>query len=171
MIAWLLAPLILLAAPFDRDLYPHWIDADGDCMNSRHEVLERDSLTPVVRDSRGCQVREGLWLGPYSGEVYTAAAELDVDHVIPLAWAHAHGADAWEAETRRRFANDPRNLLAAGARWNRQKGAKGPADWRPPASWAWCAYASRFEALARTYGLELPEADQVAITLMRETCQ
>ena len=32
---------------FDRRDYPHWIDLDQDCQNTRHEVLVEESAVPV----------------------------------------------------------------------------------------------------------------------------
>ena len=40
---------------YNRDDYlPEWADADGDCINTRHEVLIIESLSPVTMSSNGC---------------------------------------------------------------------------------------------------------------------
>ncbi|WP_020411235.1 MULTISPECIES: hypothetical protein [Microbulbifer] len=36
-------------------------------------------------------VDTGLWLDPYTGNFYTLASDLDVEHIVPLSWAHEHG--------------------------------------------------------------------------------
>ena len=54
--------------PYNRNLYAGWMDADGDCQDTRQEVVIAESLVPVRLDSRGCNVASGLWLDPYTGE-------------------------------------------------------------------------------------------------------
>ncbi len=78
--------------PYDRDLYGGWRDADGDCQDTRQEVLIAESLVPVALDSRGCRVVSGQWLDPYTGQTFTNPSDLDIDHFIPLAEAHRSGA-------------------------------------------------------------------------------
>lgn len=140
--------------PYDRDLYEHWIDANGDCKNARHELLQELSTAAVKMNSSGCTVATGRWNDPYTGNIYTVARDLDIDHMVPLAWAHWHGAHSWDAEKRRKFANDPVNLFAVQASANRQKGARGPLDWLPPDATYHCAYITRFHRIVLIYDLQ-----------------
>ncbi|WP_236079024.1 HNH endonuclease family protein [Marinobacter nauticus] len=47
------------------------------------------------------------------------AAEVDIDHVVPLNWAWGHGASSWPRQKREKFANDPVNLIPVEASLNR----------------------------------------------------
>jgi hypothetical protein len=137
---------------YNRDDWGGWIDADGDCQDTRAEILIRDSLQPVrFRAGRECSVSSGLWRLPYTEGTVTNARQLDIDHIIPLKWAHGHGGDRWTADRKRTFANDPDNLLATSASANRSKGAKGPDQWMP--SIDQCGYAKRWESLLQKYQL------------------
>ena len=81
---------------YNRKDWPHWIDADGDCQNTRHELLIATSEAPVqFKNNKRCTVRYGHWYGVYTGQTFTKASDLDIDHVVPLAHAHRHGAADW----------------------------------------------------------------------------
>lgn len=116
---------------YDRDEWSHWLDSDGDCMNRRHEVFLAQSIGNVRLSSDGCRVLGGEWTGPYTGTRYMDPSDLDIDHVIPLAWAHARGGAAWSPAQKAAFANDPVNLLAVDDGLNQSKGARGPSKWLP----------------------------------------
>ena len=121
---------------YDRKAWKHWVDVDKDCQNTRHEVLLEESLAPVTfKTSKNCRVISGSWLGAYSGNVFTDASQLDIDHLVPLKEAHIFGGYAWDAYRRRDYANDlsnPNTLIAVDRGLNRQKGASDPAEWLPP---------------------------------------
>jgi hypothetical protein len=70
---------------YSRDLFPHWITQSGTC-NTRETVLKRDG-TGVVTDS-ACASTSGSWFSPYDGATWTAASDVDIDHLVPLsnAW-------------------------------------------------------------------------------------
>ena len=54
--------------PYARADCKHWIDEDGDCKNTRNEVLLRDSEVPVEfknrTDGKECIVISGQWTYP-----------------------------------------------------------------------------------------------------------
>lgn len=157
--------------PYDRDLFGGWADADHDCMNTRHELLAELSTGPIQVSRNGCSVTRGRWLDPYTDGIYTNPRDLDIDHMVPLAYAWDHGAENWPAEKRVKFANDPSNLFAVQASANRQKGADGPLDWLPPSAAFHCQYLLRFTRISLSYGLTFTNAEALAIDqLTNATC-
>ena len=82
------------------------MDIDGDCQNTRHEVLIAESVIPVVLDERGCKVISGQWHDPFTGNTYTDPSDLDIDHMVPLKEAHVSGGYAWSSARREQYAND-----------------------------------------------------------------
>jgi hypothetical protein len=156
---------------YDRDSWIHWIDGDGDCQNTRAETLIAETLRPVTLD--GCRVVYGEWIGVYTGTVVIDAGDLDVDHMVPLANAHRSGAWAWDAATKRRYANDltdADHLIAVTASANRSKSDRGPEDWRPPDATYWCEYANDWARIKSTWRLSVTFAEYAALGEMLETC-
>ena len=164
-----------VAAPYDRARqYGGWIDADRDCMNTRHEVLAEESLVPPVLSANGCKVIGGLWYGLFTGRTFTDPRQLDIDHLVPLAEAHQSGAHAWDRQTRREYANDldnPGHLIAVHAGTNRAKGAKDPAEWLPPNESFHCAYVLAWVGVKRAWGLTADRAEAAAIARVLEGCR
>ncbi len=80
---------------YDRDDWPHWIDVDRDCQDTRSELLIATSKVPVkFKKLKSCVVQQGKWYGVYTGETFTEASDVDIEHIVPLAHAHRHGAEA-----------------------------------------------------------------------------
>ena len=136
---------------YRRTDWRYWIDADRDCLDTRQEVLQAQSVGKVKLSLDGCSVSSGVWDDPYSGNTYSNASDLDIDHVIPLKWAHEHGGANWSAQKKQIFANDPRNLLAVDNGLNRSKGAKGPDQWMPPNHVYRCDYLAHWQRVLVAY--------------------
>jgi len=146
---------------YDRSDWKHWIDSDHDCQNTRHELLLRESLEPVTfKTELKCNVATGLWFGQYLGVVFTESSDLDLDHIIPLKWAHDHGAWRWSGEDKQLFANDYQNLILVDDGRNQSKGAKGPGEWMPDNSAYHCMYVFRWSYLIGKYNLSANQADK-----------
>ena len=160
---------------YDREEWSHWSDDDGDCRNTRQEVLIAESAIAVTFHSSGeeCQVAAGRWEGPYTGEVVSNAADLDIDHMVPLQNAHRSGGWAWERDRKREFANHlgyANHLIAAVSSANRSKGSRGPEEWRPPLESYWCTYAVDWVTIKRDWELTVTEAEYAALSEMLSTC-
>ncbi len=145
-----------VARPFDRADWPHWIDADGDCQDTRAEVLVQESLEPPRLSADGCEVVAGRWYDPYTDTSFTDPRDLDVDHRVPLGEAHRSGADRWDRARRLAFANDlshPDTLIAVDRSANRSKADGDPLSWLPPAWGYRCAYVERWRDTKRRWAL------------------
>ncbi|KAK7183392.1 hypothetical protein DPSP01_000480 [Paraphaeosphaeria sporulosa] len=154
---------------YSRDLFPHWITQSGTC-NTRETVLKRDG-TNVVTDS-ACASTSGTWKSPYDGATWTAASDVDIDHVVPLSNAWKSGASAWTTAQRQAFANDLTNpqLAAVTDSVNSAKGDKGPEEWKPPLSSYYCTYAKMWVKVKSVYKLTVTSAEKSALTSMLGTC-
>ncbi|KAL5413749.1 hypothetical protein PMIN04_009324 [Paraphaeosphaeria minitans] len=154
---------------YSRDLFPHWITQSGTC-NTRETVLKRDG-TNVVTDS-ACASTSGTWKSPYDGATWTAASDVDIDHVIPLSNAWKSGASAWTTAQRQAFANDLTNpqLAAVTDSVNSSKGDKGPEDWKPPLTSYYCTYAKMWVKVKSVYKLTVTSAEKTALTSMLGIC-
>lgn len=156
---------------YQRSQFGHgWGDEDGDCQDSRAEALIATSTTTVrFAGPDRCRVVTGRWISPFTGKVIQNAGDIDIDHVVPLAWAWEHGASQWPRERREAFANDPVNLWPVEASLNRSKGGRGPDQWMPPAGQ--CQYVSRFMRLLIRYDLKPSTTEAAEFRRLLETCR
>ena len=142
---------------YDRNQFGPWLDADGDCQNTRHEVLIEESRIPVTfKTHRQCVVVFGEWRDPYTGRVFSDPARLDVDHVVPLKEAYVSGAKAWSRDRKIRYANDLTNsdhLIVVENSVNRSKGARDPARWLPPNQDYHREYIRIWQKIKKDWGL------------------
>ncbi|WP_443072911.1 HNH endonuclease family protein [Streptomyces sp. S465] len=98
-----------------------------------------------------------------------AAAQFDIDHVVPLKEAWRSGAAAWTTQDRRAFANDlTHSQLVAVS--NRSKAEKDPANWQPPLADYRCTYSRAWISVKHAYGLTVDPAERSALDGMLATC-
>jgi len=139
---------------YNRKSWPHWVDSDHDCQNTRAEILIRDSNKPVkFKRNKGCNVTWGEWLDPYTLQTFTKASDIDIDHIIPLAHAHKYGAANWSKKQKRAFANDYDNLLAVEDNANQEKSAQAPHQWMPENIGYHCEYLRKWNHIKGKYNL------------------
>lgn len=154
---------------YDRDLFPHWITQSGAC-NTRETVLKRDG-SGVVTDS-SCAATSGSWYSVYDGATWTAASDLDIDHLVPLAEAWDSGADGWTTSRRQSFANDLTRpqLIAVTDNVNQAKGDQDPATWMPSRTAYRCTYVRAWVQVKYYYGLSVDSAEKSALTNYLSGC-
>jgi hypothetical protein len=157
---------------YDRTLFRHWVDADGDCQNARHEVLIAETLAPVTFTTTGnCTVATGQWFSYYDGITETVATNIDVDHLVPLAEAWDSGASRWTAARREAFANDlgeARSLIGVTDNSNASKGDQDPTTWLP--AFERCRYAADWTAVKLRWVLTVDSAERDSLAGLAATC-
>ncbi|HEU0192120.1 MAG TPA: HNH endonuclease family protein [Mycobacterium sp.] len=137
--------------------------------DTRDDILNRDLVDVTHTATTRCPeaVATGTLHDPYTNATVAftrgsgVGESVQIDHIVPLAYAWDMGAYDWPYRKRLRFANDPANLLAVAGRPNQDKGDAQPALWMPPNNAFGCQYAVAYLAVLRGYGLRLdaPSAD------------
>jgi hypothetical protein len=159
-------------AGYERSLFVHWIDADGDGCDTRHEVLIAEAIVAPTVGTR-CSLSGGRWFSAYDGLNFSDPADLQIDHVVALAEAWDSGASAWTAARREAFANDlgePWELIAVSAASNQAKSDSDPADWLPPASADECPFLSAWIATKVRWNLALDQRERDALATEIADC-
>jgi hypothetical protein len=142
-----------------------WVDTDHNGCDTRNDVLQRHGQN-VKLHKNGCIVLSSTIHDVYNGvdiQQTHKGGQIEIDHIVPLSYAHQHGAAHWTQEKRVKFANDVENLLPVSSKDNSSKGDKGPADWRPADTSYSCQYGKSFLHIIEKYDLTISQTDYTAI--------
>ncbi|TVS85818.1 HNH endonuclease family protein [Mycobacterium helveticum] len=146
--------------------------------DTRDDILNRDLVDKTYVSVKRCPdaVATGTLHDPYTNKTIAfqrgahTGESVQIDHIVPLAYAWDMGAYAWPFAERLRFANDPANLLAVDGRANQDKGDSPPARWMPPNTAFDCQYAMQFIAVLRGYQLPVDEPSAGVLRQAAATC-
>jgi hypothetical protein len=146
--------------------------------DTRDDILNRDLVDKTYVSIKRCPdaVATGTLHDPYTNTtiIFQRGAKVgeavQIDHIVPLAYAWDMGAYNWPFPGRLRFANDPANLLAVEGQANQDKGDSGPARWMPPNTAFACQYAMQFIAVLRGYQLPVDQASAGVLHQAAATC-
>jgi hypothetical protein len=169
---------------YHRSAYGDAWDDDNDApgghngCDTRDDILNRDLVDKTYVSIKRCPnaVATGTLHDPYTNTtiVFQRGAKVgeavQIDHIVPLAYAWDMGAYGWGVPERMRFANDPANLLAVEGQANQDKGDSPPALWMPPNTAFACQYAMQFIAVLRGYQLPVEQASAGALRQAAATC-
>ncbi len=154
---------------YARERFQLWVDTDGDCLDTRDEVLKAESKRAAV--VRSCDVTRGRWLSYYDQVSWRDPGDVDIDHLVPLAEAWDSGAKRWNAGTRERYANDLRDrrpLVAVTDNVNQSKGDQDIREWRP--QFKVCRYLTQWVAVKTRWSMAIDGAERRSMTRLSQRC-
>ncbi|WP_462418960.1 HNH endonuclease family protein [Kytococcus sp. Marseille-QA3725] len=157
---------------YDRDRYfGDWRDTNGDCQNTRHEVLVQETKVAPTYSSRRCTVKAGKWVTSWDGRTHRYPTTVQIDHTVPVHEAWGSGAKGWTQTRRKAFYNDlgdKRSLNAQTSALNSSKGARGPEQWLPPTNR--CRYVQEWTAVKLRWRLKVDATEKAALTRLAAGC-
>ncbi len=158
-------------AHYNRKEWGDWAYDPATKCNTRESVLVRDGEGETVDEQcRSTCPTTACWTSHYDGVKAKDPADLQIDHLVPVAEANRSGARGWTAEPRAAYYNDPSNLLAVSGKSNQSKSDGDPGKWRPTAREHWCAYATGYVAVKVKYQLTVDDNELAGLTQMLNTC-
>ena len=151
---------------YSRDQFGSaWIDVDRNGCDTRNDILNRDLTYIIHKPGTGnCVVLSGNFYDPYTATQFefvksTNGSTIEIDHIVSLSDAWQKGAQQWNSQTRKDFANDPLNLTATSSSANRSKSDSDAASWLPPNKAIRCAFIARQIAVKSAYQLWVTQAE------------
>jgi hypothetical protein len=162
---------------YSRDQFgAAWVDVDRNGCDTRNDILNRD-LTYVIHNpgTNNCVVASGNFYDPYTATQFefvksSNGSTVEIDHIVSLSDAWQKGAQQWDSQTRKDFANDPLNLTATSRSANRSKSDSDAASWLPSNRAIRCAFIARQIAVKSAYQLWVTQAEFDAMTRVLSTC-
>ena len=160
-------------AGYDRAAqFGDWKDANGDCQNTRAEVLIAESKAiPTYTTTRKGTVARGKWVTGWDLLTHTSASTVQIDHMVPVHEAWGSGARSWTQAKRVAFYNDlgdARSLNAQTSALNSAKQARGPEAWLPPKNQ--CQYISDWTAVKIRWGLKVDATEKAFLVKKAASC-
>ena len=146
------------ASSYDRGLFPHWDDVDGDGCDTRCEVLTSQMLA------------DGSWFSEWDGASESDTSLIHIDHVVALAEAWRSGAWDWTPMQRNDFADDRVNLLAVTESANLRKSDSDAASWFPSRSDANCLWARTTVTVKAKWDLSVDADEKAALANLLTSC-
>ena len=146
--------------------------------DTRDDILNRDLVDKTYVSIKKCPdaVATGTLHDPYTNATIAfqrgakVGEAVQIDHIVPLAYAWDMGASGWPDAERLRFANDPANLLAVEGQANQDKGDLPPGRWMPPNKAFACQYAMQFIVVLRGYALPVDQQSTDVLRQAAATC-
>ncbi|MCB0370968.1 MAG: HNH endonuclease [Bdellovibrionales bacterium] len=172
-------PLPTASEPYNRRKhFGTWIvdGRNGNCLNTRAEVLVRDSSDRVTMlPSNHCIVATGRWADPYGGRVFTSSKDIQIDHMVPLKHAYIAGGWKWNSKLRCLYANYTGykgHLVSSAGPENQSKGDGTPYSYLPPNKAYVCTYLAEWLKIKLIWNLALipPEVQAIANTYKKYHC-
>ena len=158
---------------YQRELFmTDWSDFDEDNCDTRREVLIQESLAPTEIEEN-CKITSGLWISIYDNVEASDPTLFDIDHFVPLAEAWDSGANLWQEDQRKLFAedlSDPDHLIAVSRQSNRNKGDRDPAEWLPILPETHCWYVTTWVTIKHRWQLGMDQAEYEAIERILNSC-
>jgi hypothetical protein len=128
----------------------------------------------VREGTHGCVAIGGVLDDRYTGATVpfekADAAQVPIDHVVPLAATWVQGAAGWTPDQRRAFANDLTNLMATTRAENSAKGDSTADEWVPSDPTYGCSYATVVITVKARYALAVSPAEAGALESLLATC-
>ena len=153
-----------------------WADVNRNGCDTRNDILLRDLTNVIFRSGTGnCVVESGWFYDPYTNTEFefvktSSGSSIEIDHIVSLSDSWQKGAQQWDAQTRKQFANDPLNLVSTSRSANRSKSDSDAASWLPPNKQIRCAFIARQVAVKSAYQLWVTQAEFDAMKNILSSC-
>lgn len=123
-----------------------------------------------VKADEQCTITEGIWLDPFTRKKITEPSGIAPVYVVPGAEVWRSGGSRWTQEQATIYGST-QEALVAGIN-PKDRGDKGPEEWKPEDKSTWCPYAVRWIGVKNEFGLSLTsQEEREALREMLGTCQ